>query len=544
MNRNLLIVDDEIEILQWLQELFTYDFGTELSVYTAKSAAEALKHLNRIRMDVVLTDIKMPGMDGITLFEKIKENWPRCKTVFLTGYRNFEDLYRIINHRDVKYLLKTEGDEVILSTVRASFDELEKEQEEARRQTDTSERMEKARYWMRRDLLEQVLSGSIPEDIQSQMAQLGIQLNADQKLQPYLLRLDSTMDSISAGRPALDIETLILSIRENQPAHMNLYLHPLDRQLMLLLLQPAEVAEADWNTFNAVAEGMLEYAQEFFHASAGETFSAILYPEQVFLSEISRYVPLMKMYMNHYVGSMQEMIYRVPSDDLLSGNSFLAPPAGQMNTLLRLMELRREKEYFDFLHACMAEMLQYPDLRNPRALEIYYSVAVRLLQFINQNQLTEALSSRTALYKLTAADEHASCLEAAQYLSDLSREIFQLLEGNETALSGRLLSRVTEYIDSHLGDDLSLTTLAQIGGFNASYLSRLFKQVTGQSPSEYILQKRMHLAKSLLAETNIKIQDIAAQTGYLSAHSFTRTFRNETGISPTDWRMSNQRDTF
>ena len=103
---------------------------------------------------------------------------------------------------------------------------------------------------------------------------------------------------------------------------------------------------------------------------------------------------------------------------------------------------------------------------------------------------------------------------------------------------------MTEYIDSHLGDDLSLTTLAQIGGFNASYLSRLFKQVTGQSPSEYILQKRMNLAKSLLAETNIKIQDIAAQTGYLSAHSFTRTFRNETGISPTDWRMSNQRDTF
>ena len=77
MNRNLLIVDDELEILQWLEELFLYDYGGELGVYTARSAREALEQLNRVRFDVVLTDIKMPGMDGITLFERIKENWPR-----------------------------------------------------------------------------------------------------------------------------------------------------------------------------------------------------------------------------------------------------------------------------------------------------------------------------------------------------------------------------------------------------------------------------------------------------------------------------------
>ena len=111
-------------------------------------------------------------------------------------------------------------------------------------------------------------------------------------------------------------------------------------------------------------------------------------------------------------------------------------------------------------------------------------------------------------------------------------------------MSNRLLNHVTAYIDNHLGDDLSLTRLAQVGGFNASYLSRLFKQITGQGPSEYILRKRMDLAKRLLAETNDRIQDIAAKTGYLSAHSFTRTFRTETGISPTDWRNSNQKDTF
>ena len=182
-------------------------------------------------------------------------------------------------------------------------------------------------------------------------------------------------------------------------------------------------------------------------------------------------------------------------------------------------------------------------MHDAKALEIYYAIAVRLLQFINENRLNEAIASKIALYKLTNAEQHDNWAVAAQYLSDISRAIFELLEGNEASISNRLLTNVIRYIDEHLDGDLSLTRLAQVGGFNASYLSRLFKQITGQAPSEYILHKRMELAKTLLSDTNEKIQDIAAKTGYLSAHSFTRTFRAETGISPTEWRNANARAT-
>ncbi|WP_262748753.1 response regulator transcription factor, partial [Enterobacter sichuanensis] len=94
MNQNLLIVDDEIEILVWLVEIFRYEFDLEIGLYTANSALEALELLTNVKFDVVLTDIRMPGMDGITLFQKIKKNWPRCKTIFLTGYGNFDDMYK------------------------------------------------------------------------------------------------------------------------------------------------------------------------------------------------------------------------------------------------------------------------------------------------------------------------------------------------------------------------------------------------------------------------------------------------------------------
>ena len=543
MNRNLLIVDDEIEILEWLQELFTYDFDREIGVYTAKSGKEALELLNQVRLDVVLTDIKMPGMDGITMFEKIKENWPKCKTVFLTGYRNFDDLYRVMNHKDVKYILKTEGDDVIMAAVRESFDELEKEQEAANQLMDEARRMEKARYWMRRDLMNQVFSGNLPEKLQEQMRRMGVELDAEQSVQPYLLR----MDSISGGsgrEPALLLETLIQSIRRSQPSALKMYLHPLDSQHAVLLVQPASGEKTDWDTLNVLAEGMLEYAQEDFKVSVETSFSAVFYPEQAQLSDLAKVVPVLRMYMNHYVGGAQELLYRVPLSDDSSKCAAHVSSASQVGNLLRFMELRKENEYFELLSACLTEMARFESMHNPKALEIYYAVAVRLLQFINENQMNEAMAYKAALYKLTNAEAHGSWVQAAQYLSDVSRAIFELLEGNEVTVSNRLLTNVIHYIDSHLGDDLSLTKLSQVGGFNASYLSRLFKQITGQGPSEYILRKRIELAKTLLSDTNEKIQDIAAKTGYLSAHSFTRTFRAETGISPTEWRNSNQKGTF
>ena len=547
MNRNLLIVDDETEILEWLQELFVYDFDREIGVYTAKSAVEALSLLNRIRLDVVLTDIKMPGMDGITLFEKMKENWPRCKTVFLTGYRNFDDLYRIVSHRDVKYILKTEGDQTIMAAVRQSLDELEKELEDTRRQADEARYMEKARLWMRRDLMGQIFAGNPPRDVQSRLKQLGIELDVEKKILLCLLRVDN--GSGTDGMDALKTEALIQGIRDNQPSLINLYLHPLDHRYATLLVQPSScpdeaVGAHDANRLHTITEGMLEYAQEYFFASTGATFSAVLCPDPVALAELCGLVPVLRMHMNHFVGRAEGMLYSISVSDRSTEGGVPAHPGINTENLFRLMELRRETEYFDALRPFLEEMTRHESLRDSDALELYYTIAIRLLQFIHENRLNEDLAREAALYKLTSAEEHSSWIEAAQYLSDVSRGVFDLLEKHGTAVSNRLLSNVIDYIDTHLDGDLSLTRLAQVGGFNASYLSRLFKQITGQGPSEYILRKRLDLAKKLLAETNIKIQDIAAKAGYLSAHSFTRTFRAETGFSPTDWRNSAQKSSF
>lgn len=545
MNQNLLIVDDEVEILSWLEELFTYEFELEISVYTARSATEALKLLNRIRFDVVLTDIRMPGMDGITLFEHIKENWPRCKTIFLTGYRNFEDIYRVIHHKDVQYILKSEDDNVILRAVKTVFDQIKIEIEQDRLQRKQEQQLKQAKYWMQREFIEKICVGIVPEQVSEQFQELEILIQPEKPLLVYLLRIDAEWspdrDLISAQKRFFWEEQLIQSLKSCKPGKIRFHLHLMERRQFLLMAQPED---DDWERAASVSYGMLECAQELFSQQSQVAFSAVVHQEPIYLAQLPIMVQCLRERMNRWIGGAHNAIRK--EKNLLAKTeiqkSTVSETTGRVDQLLSLLELRKKKEYFELLGEYQEKLIRKKSLHDAQALELYYSISVRLLSFINENHLNEELAFQIGIYKLTRAESHEDWGEAARYLSEVSEAIFGLMNKNEDSLTERTLNRVVSYIETHLADELSLTVLAEIGGFNASYLSRLFKQVKGEGISEFILRCRMDLAKQLLTESDEKIQEIAAKTGYLSAHSFTRVFRNELGISPTEYRALNRKN--
>lgn len=536
MNQNLLIVDDEKEILTWLAELFQYEFDMDISVYTAGSAMEAIKLLAKVRFDVVLTDIRMPGMDGITLFNHIKENWPRCKTVFLTGYRNFEDVYRIINHHDVKYVLKSEDDDVIMQAVRDFLVMSRQELEQERYRKEQESWLADAKYWLKREFMNRLCMGNIPENPDNRMQALGIPLVSEKEILPILLRIEKDWKEEQIQEQFLQEETLARILQENVPLKLRFYVHIMENYQELLLVQPMEAEKAEWQMISAITQGAVEYAQEQFRNLYHATVSAVVAPEPVCLKDIASCLRQMKKNMIGYIGGAREAILKMDVLEIPKKEQNLPDSYAWITSLKNLLEMRKEEDYFTFLRRCLRKMTESSSRHDAATLEIYYSISIFLLQFINENHLNEQLAFQIGLYKLTMADAHQDWMEAAEYLTEVSERIFSLLEKNESNLTDHALKRVVSYIDEHLEDELSLTTLAEVGGFNASYLSRLFKQIQKETISEYILHKRMDLAKKLLAHSNEKIQDIAAKTGYISAHSFTRAFRNEVGISPTEYR--------
>ncbi|MGD1932799.1 MAG: helix-turn-helix domain-containing protein [Leptolyngbyaceae cyanobacterium] len=94
------------------------------------------------------------------------------------------------------------------------------------------------------------------------------------------------------------------------------------------------------------------------------------------------------------------------------------------------------------------------------------------------------------------------------------------------------LRQITEYVDTHLGQDLTLTELAEIAQLTPNYLTRLFKQSTGLTPHQYVIQQRVERAKCLLLQGKLAISDIALEVGFAHQSHLNRHFKRWVGVTP------------
>ena len=102
--KRLLIVDDEHHIVNWLADLFESQADMDLIVLRCYSGKDALDILESTKIDVVLLDIKMPGLDGLQVAESILSSWPGCRIIFLTGYNYFDYIYYASKHKQLSYV--------------------------------------------------------------------------------------------------------------------------------------------------------------------------------------------------------------------------------------------------------------------------------------------------------------------------------------------------------------------------------------------------------------------------------------------------------
>jgi len=99
-----------------------------------------------------------------------------------------------------------------------------------------------------------------------------------------------------------------------------------------------------------------------------------------------------------------------------------------------------------------------------------------------------------------------------------------------------IIQKLKSYIDEHIVEDVSLTRLSEVTGYNSSYLSRVFKQNTGITINEYICKRKLSRITELLLDNNLNISDIAEKTGFNSRTYFNNFFRRMTGVSPQEYR--------
>lgn len=542
---NLLIVDDETDILESLEELFRYESGLDMDVYTAKSATAAVKLLEEIKFDVVMTDIKMPKMNGITLYKLIKENWPQCRVIFLTGFRDFDDLYEISRYKDVRYLQKSEDDEKLIAAVSDAFREIEDMMVAENEESDHQSEIRRAEIVLRRNTMREFFWNTGRVSLTEQkLRQIKLHLQMDKTLFIFLLRMDH-YEAFTGFEEEINREKLLCEIIEEfLPPRFEYYLYCDSGGFCLLFFQPVRfqenvVSARNWKRLYMNLVGTLEYIQEKALLLASLSISFVTCDDRCYLKDGPAYLNRLKYEAFSKIGdSVQTIIAAESKTEAVTG----LEPNMPVNLQLQVAEMEHAldtKAYGDFIKrlGALTDMLcrlrdEYP----VRSQELYYSIAIALTRSININHIKNRIETDISLDKLIRIEAHSSMSDASEYLRLVANRMVEELNVRGRSRTNDVLDKVVQYIDSHLSEDLTLTRLAEISYLNASYLSRIFKQKYDCNLTEYISRQRLDRARDMLRTGSDKINEIAVKVGYLSAPSFTRVFKKTFGIAPLEYR--------
>ena len=127
-----IIADDERHVVDWMEDLLALHFP-DLEIRRANNGVEVLEKVGFWKPDLAVLDIKMPGISGIETARRLLGEYPNCKILLLTGYDEFDLIYQVTNEKNIRYVLKTETDRIIIKKISDMLSEIE--DEERMRQT-------------------------------------------------------------------------------------------------------------------------------------------------------------------------------------------------------------------------------------------------------------------------------------------------------------------------------------------------------------------------------------------------------------------------
>lgn len=532
---NILVADDECHVVDYLTQMLESQERDEWNIYRAYNGTEVLELLERVKVDIVLLDIHMPGLSGLEVAERITGCRTGIHVIFLTAYDNFDYIYQAGKMAIDGYLLKTEDDHVILERIEQTIDQIRQENSHLRTELQNQKRQILLEHLWQQEILRELI-GNYREK-----SDAGFPLSAQQKVYAVFLvlqrrgfgeRKDNTMD------------TLLLRLQffgKLFSGFFQFVLWSQDNGDEIILLQPGQnkdIVPVD------CLRGLLQNMVDFYTDNFRDSLHILLYYTALQFGEIRQAYIRALQYdemlnkAGNTVLTLSRVIGRKELDELEGKRGDHGEiQGGQVSAELLLNLQKGDKgSYFRLLGKMKQDCSRHSSMHHLPSIVAYQTVSLMLIEYIRKNQMEQRLAMTVAVYPLYYLSDFLSWEQAFSYLEKLSEKLFALQSDNVLDRNQMLVRRIREYIKEHCCDPINLSSISGYVNYNESYISRVFKQVTGSGIAEYVNQVRLEKACSLLKETQESIQTIALETGFDSPQYFSNVFRKHRGMSPSEYR--------
>lgn len=507
----VLLCEDEPVVREALVEQIPWEQSGFALVAQADNGTDALELIRRLQPDLVITDIVMPGLDGIELLQQARA-FSDARFVMLTCMNEFEYVRLALEHGASGYLLKLSADEKALGEM------LHKLDKELKEQSIQKGGQEPFRFQQEyKELWEQLLAGGDAKPRGTASGAAGQQAAAG-----YLRRFHELY-------PLAEVRVLLPSCREEPERLEEKWRQSLPPRCLLHRVDLSGVKT--FFLWMASPEPTLTYGR-----GQGESDAGVFIPRtEVVRRGESSYPGLLELWRSAlleinrrwYGGEEAQEEKRPPSEWRLSWT--------KEKRWIRCLEARDREGLTRLAEEIWQEMQEAPAwfFQAVQAAERLLGLAHHVWEK-SASPTEEASHLNTGASVPLNAGNHEALKERLE--AELDRLLGQLHQSERPETGREEINRVIEYVQLHLKEDISLRAMAHYVNLDERYLSTLFSRQTGETFINFLQQARVARAKSLLAETDLPIREIGEQAGFANENYFFRVFKRWTGETPAQFR--------
>ncbi len=526
---SVLLVDDETNILSGLQRIIAWDkLGCQI-VGTAPNGLIGCEMALELKPDIIVTDIRMPYLDGLEMIAKLKAVACPAHFIVLSGYSEFEYAKKGIELGVNFYILKPVEETELEESLRRVIATLESDRQnhavvEQLRQTAERNR-ESLREFVLRDIID--AGSENAESLRELLLMIGFPVADTQ----YLSLL---FEWGAEGQCQEGITTQWLAILADWlggSCRIDAFRYTPSQLAVILAkrrLNPAELAKKLFDIRYCCAER----SRGELTIGMGRIYSEITGISRSF--EEARYALSYQMIKGKNRVIVYEEIAKTPNGPLnISQDDIRSLEDG-----IVAEDLTGCSRVIDNM---LRQLITTPGIRLP---DIQLQCLNILLAGIRKMgpmpmQLNEHLGKH--ILALEGIDRFQTVEQLKQWLLQVVQSIIAMKSLHQVTVKKDLITEVKEYITFNYQQNLTLAVLASRFFINPFYLSQLFKEKTGETYLNYVMKIRMNKAKELLEATDQKITEICQAVGYTDAKYFSKLFEKLVGCKPSEYRLQGKR---
>lgn len=523
----VLLVDDEEEVTQIIMKKIDWESLGFSVIGSANNGVKALEMVEEFQPDIVMTDIRMPYMDGMELAHRVKAEFPSTRIFLFTGFDEFEYAKEAIHLEVEEYILKPVNAAELTKVFSQTKIKLDQEISEKRNVEILQNYYIESLPFLQTNFYVTLIEGRIQEE------ELGKYLEDYQISMPgpvyccVVIHTSSTQDSNEMS-PLLLSTSVQKQVKERLAQKWDArYFSYLGNSVLIAQLKN----EGEVSELTDECDRFCKYARRMIGAVVTAGVGKVCRQ----LSELQQ----------SYEGAREAVSYRGIYGAERAINIREIVPQGknqpeeegesQLTGLFRAIRFGREDEVRE-------------------AVSVYIRRTVVPVTSLQQYQIGR-MELLSALYRFCAANEipekifsgdmgklYTSLLEKGPkelegWLLDLSLSLRELLIHARSSSTKTYVKRAEEYIHSSYADaELSLDYVCELLGVSNSYFSTVFKKETGKSFTAYLTDYRMEQASRMLLETGEKSYVIAKNVGYADSNYFSYVFKRKFGVAPSQYR--------